>query len=142
MTWFWLDGCRKKRNEPGESMVCWRDNAARGFDTLFCRNQGNEIFRRLFCDLVGNKPCGCCTMLLLLLLLLLLLILIFFNNIYIYCVKWIRHRYRAPLPFEVSASKLLTAVTVYVHFNDSINKTMFIYFILHLVVIKMIYTRD
>lgn len=50
------DGCRKNRNDPGESMVCWRDNAARGLVTLFCRNHGNEILRRLFCDFVGTKP--------------------------------------------------------------------------------------
>lgn len=37
-------------------MVCWRDRAARGFVTLFWRNHGNEILRRLFCDFVGNKP--------------------------------------------------------------------------------------
>lgn len=61
LTWLLFDDvCRKMRNEPGESMVCWRDNAAFGFETLFWRNHGNEIFRRLFWDLVGAKPSGCC----------------------------------------------------------------------------------
>lgn len=62
-----MDGWRKNRNEPGESMVCCRDNAARGFVILFWRNHGKEIFRRLFCDLVGSKPVACGVLLLLLL---------------------------------------------------------------------------
>lgn len=59
-------------------MVCCRDRAARGFETLFWRNHGNEIFRRLFCDLVGSKPGGgnCA--------LLLLLLLLIFGDIYVY----------------------------------------------------------
>lgn len=65
LTWLLFDDVwRKKRNEPGESMVCCRDKAAFGFDTLFWRNHGNEIFRRLFCDLVGTKPSACCCLLL------------------------------------------------------------------------------
>lgn len=60
-----VNGWRKNRNEPGESMVCWRDNVARGFVILFWRNHGNEIFRRPFCDFVGSKPVACGVLLLL-----------------------------------------------------------------------------
>lgn len=51
-----LDDCRKNRNEPGESIVCWRDNVGCGVVTLFWRNHGSEIFRLAFCDLVGSSP--------------------------------------------------------------------------------------
>lgn len=124
-------------------MVCWRDRAARGFDTLFCRNQGNEIFRRLFCDFVGNNPGGGCILplplllpplppppLLLLLLLLLIMILFLFSNRLLFTLHHHRHHRRLKILHQILLTALIVrSKLIYVHFNGPINNMMNFYLI-------------